>query len=105
MKQPRRIGRGLPLRLPFGDLVQVIGLFKVLFDDWRDKVRDEQVFCPFCRHNEEATEWNTPEQVEHIKSAGLAEMARLVNGALDRGVKRSRPQHFGGGLFKMSMSL
>jgi uncharacterized Zn finger protein (UPF0148 family) len=79
--------------------------FKVLFEDWRDKVRDEQVFCPFCRHEEKATEWNTPEQVEHIKSVGLAEMTRLVQGALDRGVRRSRPKKFGGGLFNMSMSL
>jgi len=79
--------------------------FKVLFEDWRDKVRDEQVFCPFCRHEEKSTEWNTPEQVEHIKSAGLAEMTRLVQGALQRGVHRSRTQHFGGGLLKMSMSL
>ncbi len=26
------------------------GAFKVLFEDWRDKVSDEVVFCPFCRH-------------------------------------------------------
>lgn len=24
--------------------------FKIHEDDWRDKVRDEEVFCPFCRH-------------------------------------------------------
>ena len=23
--------------------------FKVLFDDWRDKVQDEVVYCPICR--------------------------------------------------------
>jgi uncharacterized Zn finger protein (UPF0148 family) len=79
--------------------------FKVLFEDWRDRVRDDQVFCPFCRHEAEATEWNTPEQVEHIKSAGLAEMSRLLNGAMQRGVQRSRPKKFGGGLIEMSMSL
>ena len=26
------------------------GEFKVLFADWKDKVKDEAVFCPFCRH-------------------------------------------------------
>ena len=35
--------------------------FKVLFDDWRDIVRDEEVFCPLCRHDGESDEWNTPE--------------------------------------------
>jgi hypothetical protein len=25
--------------------------FKVLEQDWKDKVRDEEVFCPFCRHS------------------------------------------------------
>lgn len=79
--------------------------FKVLFADWRDKVRDEQVFCPFCRHEAVSTEWHTPEQVEHIKSAGCAEMTRVVQGAMRQGVARARPVHFGGGFFKMSMSL
>jgi uncharacterized Zn finger protein (UPF0148 family) len=79
--------------------------FKVLFEDWRDKVRDEEVFCPFCRHVAISTEWHTPEQVEYIKSAARAEMARLVQGALKRGVERTRPHSFGGGLLKMSMSL
>ncbi len=66
--------------------------FKVLFEDWKHKVRDEQVYCPFCRREAVATEWHTPEQAEHIKSAARAEMARLVQGALKRGVERARPQ-------------
>ena len=24
--------------------------FKIHEDDWREKVRDEEVFCPFCGH-------------------------------------------------------
>lgn len=79
--------------------------FKVLFEDWKDKVRDEQVFCPFCRHEAKATEWHTPEQAEHIKSVAMAEMTRLVQGAMKRGVERSRPMQMGGGFLKLSMSL
>ena len=43
--------------------------FKVLFDDWRDKVRDEEVFCPFCRHAADSGEWNTEAQQEYIQQA------------------------------------
>lgn len=81
------------------------GHFKVLFDDWRDKVRDEQVFCPFCRHENESGEWNTPEQQRYIEQVAHAEISRLLNGAMSRAVRRTRPQHFGGGLIKFSMSL
>ena len=31
-------------------------LFKVKFEDWRDIVRDEIVFCPLCRLDAKATE-------------------------------------------------
>ena len=44
--------------------------FKVMFDDWRNIVRDEEVFCPLCRHDAKASEWNTPEQLQYIKNAG-----------------------------------
>lgn len=81
------------------------GHFKVLFEHWRDKVRDEQVFCPFCRHESEATEWNTPEQQRYIEQVAQAEMSRLVNGALGRAVRRTPRQTFGGGLINFSMSL
>ena len=81
------------------------GHFKVLFDDWRDKVRDEQVFCPFCRHEDDSGEWNTPEQQRYIEQVAHAEMSRLLNGALSRAVRRTRPKHFGGGPITLSMSL
>ena len=33
--------------------------FKVHLEDWKVKVRDEEVFCPFCGHTADSTEWNT----------------------------------------------
>ena len=33
--------------------------FKVLGDDWREKVSDDVVFCPVCRREDAATNWNT----------------------------------------------
>ncbi|MDB5355232.1 MAG: hypothetical protein JWN24_1685 [Phycisphaerales bacterium] len=81
------------------------GSFKVLFSDWGEKVSDAVAFCPFCRHEAASDQWHTPEQAEHIRSAALAEMSRLFQGALKRGVARSRPMQMGGGMLKMSMSL
>jgi hypothetical protein len=81
------------------------GEFKVFFDDWRDKVRDEDVFCPFCRHVAVSTEWNTPAQERQIQEAAQAEAARLFGAAMKRGVERTGTVRMGGGMFPMSISL
>lgn len=41
--------------------------FKVMYEDWRNIVRDEEVFCTLCRHKAKSTEWNTPEQDRYIE--------------------------------------
>ena len=79
--------------------------FKVLFDDWRDKVSDERVFCPFCRHEGPSDEWDTEEQAEHIHSAAEAEANRLLNNALERAVARTPTENIGGGPLNISVSL
>jgi hypothetical protein len=53
--------------------------FKVLFEDWRDKVSDDKVFCPLCRHEEPATEWKTDEQAEYIQSVAVAYAQKIIN--------------------------
>lgn len=110
LSQPRQIQISVPLdekgyydrECPSGECA---GSFKVLFDDWREKVRDEQVFCPFCRHEAPADEWNTEGQARHIKSVAEVEMGRLLNNALKQGVARSRPLKMGGGLLSVTASL
>jgi len=110
ISKPRRISIQIPLDdKGFYDRLcpnpECRGAFKILFDDWGEKVSQERAYCPFCRHEAEADQWNTPEQVEHIRSAAMAEMSRLVQGALRRGVERTRPVTMGGGLVKVGMSL
>ena len=39
--------------------------FKILLEDWKAKVRGEEVFCPFCRHAADSTEWNPEEQTSN----------------------------------------
>lgn len=110
LEQPRRISVSIPLDdKGFFDRVcpgsKCRGQFKVLFDDWKEKVSDARAFCPFCGHTAPADEWNTAAQQRHFDSAAEAEMGRLLNGAMKRAVQRTRPQRIGGGLFEISMSL
>ena len=56
--------------------------FKVHGDDWRDKVRDEKVFCPFCGHTANSGKWFTPEQVEYTKMAATTHVAERISRAI-----------------------
>ena len=58
--------------------------FKVHGDDWRDKVRDEEVFCPFCGHTAASDKWLTQEQIKHVKKAAMSH----INQRLGRAIKR-----------------
>ena len=63
-------------------------VFKVDGEDWRDIVRDEAVWCPFCGCEQPADQWWTHEQVEAIKKAALGQVAEMINGALRRDAAR-----------------
>ncbi|MBT8240548.1 MAG: hypothetical protein KJN63_04915 [Acidimicrobiia bacterium] len=83
--------------------------FKVRGDDWfSEKVRDEVAFCPFCREEQPADEWSTPEQDEYIESVGLAHLKGEIDRALTADARRqnlrdrSRPR---GGLIDISMRM
>jgi hypothetical protein len=77
--------------------------FKVLFEDWKHKVSAAQVFCPICREEEKATEWNTPEQCEYIRQVGLNHIKSMIGQALSQDAtdfnRRQRP-----GFITISMS-
>lgn len=78
--------------------------FKVHFEDWRDVVRDEEVFCPLCRHDAEASEWNTPEQAEYIQQIAIAHVQRELGQAFRSDAQRfNRPRHMAN-FITMSMS-
>lgn len=62
--------------------------FKILSEDWKDKVRDEEVFCPFCGHAADADKWWTQDQIEHAKQAALAQIKSAFGDALKRDAAR-----------------
>jgi len=78
--------------------------FKVKFEDWRDIVRDEEVFCPFCRHDAKASEWNTPEQTEYIKNAATAYLQKQLGQAFQSDARRFNRSQSRNSFIKMSMS-
>jgi hypothetical protein len=46
--------------------------FKVLFEDWKEKVSDDTCYCPSCGHKNLPQSFNTAEQDQYIKQVGLA---------------------------------
>lgn len=56
--------------------------FKIHADDWRDIVRDEEMFCPSCRHAAPATSWFTSEQVDRGKEYALNQVKNGLNVAM-----------------------
>ncbi len=58
--------------------------FKVHEDDWAEKVRDEEVFCPFCGHTANSSKWWTQEQIKHAEVAALAQMQQRLGRAMRR---------------------
>lgn len=68
-------------------------VFKVHGDDWRNIVRDEEVFCPRCRATKPATHWHTKEQAKSITEQAMSEVAgRLRAALLDDAAKLNRPR-------------
>lgn len=66
--------------------------FKIFDQDWRDIVRDEEVFCPFCRHAAPSDKWYTQEQVEAIKKVAVAQIQGRINEAMRRDADRWNPR-------------
>ena len=62
--------------------------FKIHEDDWKDKVRDEEVFCPFCRHGAPSDQWWTERQLEHARQAAFGQVKGDINQAMRRDADR-----------------
>ncbi|PPA04610.1 hypothetical protein C4E44_08120 [Pseudomonas sp. MWU12-2312b] len=83
--------------------LECLAQFKVLMDDWRDKVRDEEVFCPFCGHAADAQKWWTQEQLSHVRDVALANIQGAIGGALRRDAQKFNLRQPKGGFISMSL--
>ncbi len=78
--------------------------FKLMFEDWKNTVRDEVVFCPLCRHEADCTQWNTPEQSEYHRSLANAHVQKTIGKALQRDTSRFNSRRKKSGLVNITMS-
>lgn len=78
--------------------------FKVMFEDWRDIVRDEVVYCPLCRHDAESSEWNTPEQAEYIQKAATAYVQKQLGPAFQSDSRKFNARQSRNSFIQMKMS-
>lgn len=78
--------------------------FRVLYEDWRNVVRDAVVYCPTCRFEARATEWHTDAQRAQIRDAGVRYARGEIQAGLAQGVQdfnRAQPRE---GFITMRMS-
>ena len=61
--------------------------FKVHEDDWKNICRDEQIFCPLCRHEALSNAWWTQEQLENAKEQGFRHISSRIDRALSDGAR------------------
>ena len=78
--------------------------FKVMFEDWRNIVRNEEVFCPLCRHDAEASEWRTAEQAEYFKQAATAHIKKELRQAFQSDTRRFNRSQNRNSFIQISMS-
>ncbi|ODS56457.1 MAG: hypothetical protein ABS36_08730 [Acidobacteria bacterium SCN 69-37] len=79
--------------------------FKVHEDDWRDKVRNEEVFCAFCGHAASSDKWFTQEQIEHAKAAAIAQVRSRIGSAMRRDAQRWNSRQSRSGFLRITMSV
>ena len=79
--------------------------FKVLFEDWRDKVRDDDAYCPMCRHEARAVDWCTLEQKRYIKEVALKHLDRQLGKALRRDARNFNRRQPRNSFITMSMKV
>ncbi|MCE2489373.1 MAG: hypothetical protein J4G17_05285 [Anaerolineae bacterium] len=79
--------------------------FKVLFEDWRDKVPDAAAFCPKCGAKDDPKLFKTESQNRYFHEVAKAYLVERLDKALSRAVRRTRTKRIGTGFFDIEMSV
>lgn len=59
-------------------------VFKIYMEDWKEKVSDEQVFCPMCGHVAPSEHWFTHEQLESMHEIATSYAKSYMGKELDK---------------------
>ena len=79
--------------------------FKVHEEDWLNIVRDEEFFCPFCRHNAPSDQWLTQEQLKCVENAVVSHIHQRVGRAMERDANRWNRQQPQDSFFTITMKV
>lgn len=77
--------------------------FKVLSADWRDKFKDEAVFCPFCGHQATSDDFWTKNQIANGREQALKYIQNEFSRALSDWAKDFNRHQDRNGFITMSM--
>jgi len=80
-------------------------VFKVNEEDWSNILRDEAVWCPFCRNEDPADQWFTIEQIEYAKSEAIAVVQGKIHNALKSGAQKFNRRQPKNSFISMSMKV
>jgi len=79
--------------------------FKVLCDDWQDKVKSDHAFCPMCRHSAPKNEWHTRDQNNFMQKNAKAHVARIFGRAMRADARSFNAAQQPGQLNRIKMSV
>ncbi|WP_426119391.1 hypothetical protein [Pseudomonas sp. DSP3-2-2] len=79
--------------------------FKIYGDDWKSVVRDEEVFCPSCRHTAPAKSWFPTAQIEAAKEYALGSVINGLNGAMRADAQASKRRQKPGSFLSITLDV
>lgn len=79
--------------------------FKIFGDDWTSIVRDEEVFCPSCRHAAPAKSWYTTAQIEASKEYVRGTVINGLNGAMRADAQASKRRQKPGAFLSVTLNV
>ena len=62
--------------------------FKVYMEDWKEKVSDEEVYCPMCGHTNTSDKWWTQQQVSDMQKLAKNWAMSYIQGELDKSLRK-----------------
>ncbi len=62
--------------------------FKILLEDWKEKITDEEVHCPLCGHIDTSDNWWTQKQVADIQKIVGSFVTEYAQRELDKSFKK-----------------
>jgi hypothetical protein len=79
--------------------------FKIHGEDWKNIVRNEEVFCPSCRHTAPANSWYTTAQIKAAKEYALGTVVNRLNGAMRADAQASKRRQKPGAFLSITLNV